>query len=72
MIAFYTHYVLVKPVDSEHFMKLYSSLPLKERDMTIVVIDGEPMSWRRAYEEIRAQTTLGEAIFNKLIELKIL
>jgi len=55
-------------MDSERFMKIYSFLPLEERKLTVILIDGEPINWARAYKEIRDKTPLGEKIFNKLVE----
>ena len=51
----------------ERFLKVYSYLPLEERKLTIIVMDGEPVNWKRAYEEIKNRTELGEKI-QKLLE----
>jgi hypothetical protein len=50
------------------FIKIYSFLPLEERNLTIVVIDGEPINWKRAYDEIKNKTPLGKRIFNILVK----
>jgi len=52
----------------ERFMKVYSYLPLEERKLTIVIINGEPISWTRAYTETSKNTKLGNKILKKLIE----
>ena len=59
-------------MDIERFMKIYSFLPLEERKLTVVIIDGEPINWARAYKEIADKTPLGEKIFNKLIEKDVI
>ena len=59
-------------MDIARFMKIYSFLPIEERKLTVVVIDGEPISWVRAYKEIKDKTPLGEAIFNKLVEKNLI
>jgi hypothetical protein len=56
----------------ERFMKVYSYLPLEERKLTIVVIGGQPINWKRAYEEIKKETKLGEQIQKKLIKLNLI
>lgn len=54
------------------FMKIYSNLPLEEREQTVVVIDDEPVSWKMAKREVTEQTELGAEILKKLDELDIL
>lgn len=44
------------------FVKVYNSLPLPERDLTCVVIDGDGVSWKLAYDEIKKNTELGKRI----------
>jgi hypothetical protein len=51
----------------ENFVKVYDYLPLEERKMTIAIIDGEPINWKRANEEIIKKTKLGGRI-QKLME----
>ena len=55
-------------MDIERFMSIYSFLPLEERKLTVVVIDGEPINWARAYKEITNKTPLGEKIFKRLVK----
>ena len=54
------------------FVKVYNSLPLAERDMACCVIDGEAVSWRLAYEEIKNKTELGKRIQAQLESLKLI
>ena len=54
------------------FVKTYNGLPLAERDMACVVIDGEAISWRLAYEEIKNKTELGKRIQAQLESLKLI
>jgi len=53
-------------------MKVYPSLPLAERTMTCCVIDGEAVSWKLAYEEIKNNTELGKRIQKQLESLKLI
>lgn len=54
------------------FMKVYANLPLAERDMTCCVIEGEPISWKLAYQEISKRTNLGEKIQLELEKLGLI
>lgn len=56
----------------ERFMLVYNSLPLAERKMPVVVIDGEPINWAMTYLEIKNRTPLGKKIGEKLIKLDII
>ena len=56
----------------ERFIKVYASLPLEERKLTIVIIDDQPISWIRAHEEIKKDTELGKKIQKKLEEEDII
>lgn len=56
----------------ERFMKVFSNLPIEERNQVVVVIDDQPISWNMAYNEIRHKTELGKKISKKLIELNII
>ena len=49
-------------------MKVYAYLPLEERKLTVVVIDGEPVSWTRAWKEVQGKTDLGDRIVKKLVQ----
>ena len=52
----------------ERFMKVYAFLPIEERKLTVIVLDDEPVNWKRAYEEIRVETALGKRILGTLME----
>lgn len=54
------------------FLKAYSNLPEDERNQIIVIVDGRPHTWNRAYDEIQQNTELGRKILIKLGELKII
>lgn len=53
-------------------MRVYSNLPLKIREEIVIVIDGEPLSWNVAYNEIMHGTEKGKIIIDKLIEMGII
>ena len=59
-------------IDSSRFFKVYSSLSIDERKMTIVVIDEEPISWSMASNEIKNKTNLGKKILIELDQLEII
>ena len=54
------------------FVKVYNNLPLPERDLVCVVIDGDGITWRLAYEEIKKKTELGERIQAELERLELI
>ena len=54
------------------FFKAYSNLPEDERNQVIIVIDGKPYTWNRAYDEIKGETKLGKKILDRMDELGIL
>ncbi|MBU4274838.1 hypothetical protein KKE19_03420 [Patescibacteria group bacterium] len=56
----------------EKFLKVYYNLPLKVREEPIYDLDGKPLSWNAVYIEIKGRTKIGEAILDKLTELKII
>ena len=58
--------------DSERFFKVYSNLPLNERENTIVIIDDAPISWNLAHEEIRNETQRGAKILKTLKDLNFI
>ncbi len=59
-------------VNEEDFFKVYSGVPIKERNNTIVIIDKNPISWNLAYQEIKNKTENGEKILKILKELEII
>ncbi len=56
----------------EDFFKVYSNLSLDLRKEIILVIDKKPITWNVAFEEIHAETKLGDKILEKLIELELI
>jgi len=54
------------------FMRVYSSIPIAERNNICCVVDGQPISWNLAYSEISSGTSLGFRIQRKLEELGII
>jgi len=54
------------------FVKVYNSLPLSERDMTCCIIEGEGISWKLAYKEIKNKTEIGAEIQAQLEELELI
>jgi len=57
---------------TEDFFKVYSGLPIDERDNVVVVIGKAPISWNLAYHEIKNNTKNGEKILKTLKELEII
>lgn len=57
---------------TENFFKVYSSLPLEERKLTVVILDKEPISWNLAYHEIKNNTNRGQKILKILKDLDII
>ena len=55
----------------EKFFTVLPNVPSNERHQTVVVIDGQPISWREANNQIKHKTELGLQIGQKLIELEI-
>ncbi len=47
---------------SEIFFKLYAKIPDAERKFTIVIIDGQKITWEMAYKEIQNKTELGQLL----------
>lgn len=54
------------------FVKVFSSLPISERDMVCCIIDDDGISWRLGYEEIKKKTELGDRIQKELERLKLI
>jgi len=54
------------------FVKVYNNLPLGERNLACCVIDGEAVSWKLAYEEIKEDTETGKKIQAELEKLKLI
>lgn len=58
--------------EKEAFFKIYSSLPLEEREKVVIVIDNEPISWNLAYQEIKNDTKRAHKILSILKKLEII
>ena len=59
--------------NKDRFFKVYSNLPINLRNEVILVLpDKGPITWNVAFLEINNETELGETIFKKLVELKII
>jgi hypothetical protein len=56
----------------ERFLQTYASLPIASRDEIIVVIDGEPMTWKSAKIEVEMNTLIGTKILDKLESMNLL
>ena len=54
------------------FLKVYANIPLGAREEIIVVVDGEPLTWKAAKLEVEQDTPKGKEILDTLISLKIL
>ena len=54
------------------FLKVYANLPLGVREEVVIVIDGEPLSWRAAQLEVEQNTKKGIEILEQLNKLQIL
>jgi hypothetical protein len=63
----------METLPKEKFFRVYANLPVGVRDQVVIVMpDVGPMSWNAAYVEVSNGTKLGNAIVEKLIELKII
>jgi len=56
----------------DRFLRAFANLPSDEQDQVIVVINGLPCSWRKAYDEIKADTKLGKKVLKKMEDLGLL
>lgn len=54
------------------FFRAYGNLPTDERNQVIIVIEGKPYTWDRAYDEIKSETEVGKKILEKMEKLGIL
>ena len=54
------------------FLKIYANLPMGVREDIVMVIDGEPLTWKSAKLEIEQGTELGKKILEELKKLNIL
>lgn len=56
----------------ERFIKVYTSLPIEERKLTVIIVDDQPISWLMAHREIKNNTELGKKIQERLISKGII
>ncbi len=56
----------------EEFFRIYSNLPLEEREKVVIILDKEPISWNLAYQEIKNNTKRSQKILKILKELEII
>jgi len=68
----FTYLTKIMSGEKERFFKVYNNLPLEEREMPIIVLDNNPISWKLAYIEISNNTERGKKILEKLLELKLI
>ena len=54
------------------FVKVYNNLPLGERNLACCVIDGEGITWKLAYQEIKEDTEIGRVIQVELEKLELI
>ena len=54
------------------FQKIYANLPMGAREDIVMVIDGEPLTWKAAKLEIEQDTAVGKQILEELKKLNIL
>ncbi len=54
------------------FLKVYANLPLGVREEVVIVIGGEPLSWKAAQLEVEQNTQKGKEILEQLNKLQIL
>ena len=53
----------------ESFLKVYANLPLNLRDEIILVLEGEPITWKVAFLEVKEDTANGDTVLEMLSEL---
>ena len=56
----------------QDFFKVFSNVPIDERNNVIVIIDKESISWNLASIEIKNKTKRGEKVLKTLKELEII
>lgn len=53
-------------MDKEKFLRIYSRLPVAEKRMPAVIIDGEPCSWNVILMEVKRNTKIGKRMLRQL------
>jgi hypothetical protein len=56
----------------QDFFRVYANLPLNIRNQVVVAIDGEPITWKVAFNEMTHNTKKGKLIYETLKKLKII
>lgn len=56
----------------QDFFHVYTNLPLNIRNQVVVTIDGEPITWKVAYNEMVYNTKKGKLIYKTLKKIKII
>ncbi len=58
--------------EKDRFLKVYANLSLDLRREIIALVQGKPITWNVAYEEIENETRLGKEILQKLLDLELI
>ena len=56
----------------ERFLKTYANIPLNLREDVILVIDEQPISWKVAFLEVKANTGNSAKILESLERLELI
>lgn len=59
-------------MDYSRFFKVFDNIPDKIRKEVVVVVDDKPYSWNAVFLEISGETSLGEIMYKKLVEMEII
>jgi len=57
-------------MSKEFIKKIFERLPIAERKMPAIIIDGQTLTWEEAWIEVRDDKSLAEKIQKKIEELK--
>jgi len=52
----------------ERFLKVYANLPIGMRTEIIAIVDGKPITWNVAFDEIEKETEAGKKVIKQLAE----
>lgn len=58
--------------EKSRFLKVYANLSFDLRREIIALVQGKPITWNVAYEEIENETKLGKEILQKIVELELI
>jgi len=59
-------------MDIERFKRVYNTLPEREKETPIAIVDEQKITWEMALKEIDKKTELGKKIFRQLEELGVI